>query len=406
MPEKLPKLNENGKVFYVTTAFPPVPAGSSVINRNLLSRFDPVSFKVFSTKANISAKVESFGNIDVERIFKSFYFSSRINRILSQYQIKSATKKLIKFAEKENPSVIVGVFPDYYFLKIARDAAKELQVPFIAYLHDTIAESSFGTKLEKDALTLQEQVFDEASVLLVMSDGMKYLYKEKYNIESTSLQHTYLEKVDPDIDGKDRKRQAFWGGDVYAINLNSVNRIATSLKNLNCNFFLATGHDKSHFEKTGLDTSNIEIGFFSKRSDYLENLKKNSILILALDWPDESKIHRDELATIFPTKTPEYLASGVPIVVHCPEDYFLSRFFRENNCGIVVSQRSVPDLQIVISDVLENPENYIEQTRNAAGISSVFDAEKLSAKFKNVVDAVSGLNWGEKISLDSLINAN
>lgn len=395
--ELIPKICENGKVFYVTTAFPPVPAGSSVINRNLLSRFDPMSFKVFSTKANISAKVETFGNMEVERIFRSFYFSSRVNRVLSQYQISSATKKLIKFAERENPSVIVGVFPDYYFLRIARDTAKELKIPLVAYLHDTIAESSFGTRLEKDALLLQEQVFNEASALLVMSDGMKDLYKEKYNVDSTPLQHTYLERVDPTVPRKSQKRQAFWGGDVYAINLNSVNRVATSLKNLKYNFFLATGHDKSHFEKTGLDTSNIEIGFFSERSSYLENLKTNSILILALDWPDESKIHRDELATIFPTKTPEYLASGVPIIVHCPEDYFLARFFRENNCGVVISERSVANLQIMISDVLENPANYVDKIENAFNTTSLFEAGKLSMKFKKIIDNVSGLNWGKKI---------
>lgn len=392
------KICESGKVFYVTTAFPPVPAGSSVINRNLLSRFDPQSYKVFSTRANIAAKVESFGNIDVERIFRSYYFSSRVNRVLSKFQIKSATKKLIRSAEKEKPTVIIGVFPDYYFLKIARDAAKELQIPLVSYLHDTISESASGTRLEKDALTLQDQVFDESSAIMVMSEGMKDLYKEKYDVESTPLQHTYMEKVDPSLNRDKQKRQAFWGGDVYAINLNSVNRVATSLKNLNYNFFLATGHDKSHFEKTGLDTSGIEIGFFSERNAYLQNLKKNALLVLALDWPDESKVHRDELATIFPTKTPEYLASGVPIIVHCPEDYFLARFFRENNCGIVISERSVSELQSTISDIIENSDNYREQTSNAASVTSIFDANKLSNKFKNIINTVSDLKWGEKIN--------
>ena len=303
-------LCENGKVFYVTAAFPPVPAGSSIINRNLLSCFNPASFDVFSTKADIAAKVESF-DINVHRIFKSYYFSSRLNLLLSKMQVSSATKKLIKFAEKEKPSVIVGVFPDYFFLKIARDAARTLGIPFVAYLHDTIAESSAGGKISKESSILQDQVFEEASALMVMSEGMRELYKNKYSIDSTALEHTYLEDIPKEIASGELNKEAFWGGDVYAINKNSVRRVADALRSDGLKFFIASGHNRSYFETAGLNTENIETGFFSKRDEYLETLKKYGILVLALDWPDESHIHRDELATIFPTKTPEYLASGV-----------------------------------------------------------------------------------------------
>ena len=394
-------LCEKGKVFYVTTAFPPVPAGSSIINRNLLSRFNPASFDVFSTKADIAAKVESF-DINVHRIFKSYYFSSRLNQVLSKMQVPSATKKLIKFADKEKPAVIVGVFPDYFFLKVARDAAKALDIPFIAYLHDTISESSAGSKISREASLLQEQVFDEASALLVMSEGMRELYKSKYGIDSTALEHTYLEEIPAEIPGGDHNKEAFWGGDVYAINKNSVKRVAEALRSDGLKLFIASGHDKAYFEAIGLNPDNIDTGFFSKRDEYLETLKKYGILVLALDWPDESHIHRDELATIFPTKTPEYLASGVPILVHCPEDYFLAKFFEKNECGTVVSEKSGPLLKEKINFLLSGDEKIQSQRRNSLKTAKLFDVGRIENKFKGIVDKVSDLKWGEKINYEDI----
>lgn len=402
MQELLPDLIENSRVFYLTCAFPPVPAGSSVINRNLLSKFNPESFKVFTTKANINAMVEGFQDLEINRVFKSFYFSSRLNFYLSKAQINSAVKKVIKSAEKDKPEVLVGVFPDYYFLKITRDAAKELQIPFVAYLHDTISESAYGGKLYKDSLKLQDLVFEEASAILVMSDGMRDLYKEKYNIESMPLQHTYLEDIRNDFPEGDLPRRAFWGGDIYGINLSSVRRVSNALRKNDYRFFLATGFKKDRFAKMNFDITNIEIGFFSKRKEYLENLTKSGILVLALDWPDESHVHRDELATIFPTKTPEYLAAGVPIIVHCPEDYFMAKFFKDNDCGFVVSERSEEAISDAISVIHSGMDEVIEKRRNALMAAKIFDSDELAGKFKNVLKRVSESTWGKTINYEDL----
>lgn len=397
MREQLINLNGNQKIFYVTTAYPPVPAGSSIINRNLLSKFNPNDFRVFSTKTDISAKVESFGGVNVERIFKSFYFSSKLNYVLSNLQLKKAISKVITSAEKFEPEVIVGVYPDYYFLKIAYEAAKHLQVPFVAYLHDTIIESSQGSRFEKLCKELQEDTFRDASALLVMSEGMRDLYSHKYGIQSIPLQHTYLEEIPDRVEKADNNRQAFWGGDVYAINQNSVNRITDALLQNSCRFFIASGHDKSYFERIGLNTDNIDLGFFSKREEYLRYLKNNSILVLALDWPDESKIHFDELATIFPTKTPEYLASGIPIIVHCPEEYFMARFFKENDCGYVVSSRDINEIQKIIRKILDDPEHTVGKRLNALKTAHIFDSNLLANKFASIIRQVSSLKWTEKI---------
>src|SRR5690606_8844621 len=102
--------------------------------------------------------------------------------------------------------------------------------------------SSEGSRLSKEAENLQEKIFNEASAILVMSEGMRELYKRKYGIESTSLEHTYLEKIPDRVSQNKLNDEAFWGGDIYTINKNSVKRIIDALKINNFKLFIASGH--------------------------------------------------------------------------------------------------------------------------------------------------------------------
>jgi glycosyltransferase involved in cell wall biosynthesis len=373
-----------------------------VINRNLLSKFNPRSFKVLTTKAKLPANIEQIQDTDIKRIFRSFYFSSRLNYYLSNMQVNKAVREAVKLAEREKPAVIVGVFPDYYFLKIARETAKITGIPLAAYLHDTISESHYETRYSREADILQEQVFNEASAIFVMSRGMAELYKKKYNLDSMPLEHTYLEPVLDTVPDNTLKRQAFWGGDIYAINKNAVSRISEGLKTINCDFFLATGASLEGLSSMGIEGSHIKRGFFSKRPEYLANLRENGLLILALDSADESPVHRDELATIFPTKTPEYLAAGSPILIHCPDDYFLARFFKDNNCGYVISEKSPAKIAEISRQMLEEPEAFSEMRLNALKAAGIFDSERLAKKFSTVVNKVSELAWGKKLEVNGL----
>jgi glycosyltransferase involved in cell wall biosynthesis len=115
-------------------------------------------------------------------------------------------------------------------------------------------------------------------------------------------------------------------------------------------------------------------------------LTSHGLLLLALSWPDESKIHEDELGTIFPTKTPEYLASGNLIVVHCPSTYFLARFLQENDCGIVIDTKSPEEMQQKLQAALSDVENVDRLRRNALKAAEMFQIEKVASVFSNTIE--------------------
>lgn len=371
-------LCEGEHVIIVTAYFPPLPGGTSVIIKNILKNLDRESYSIATINPYFSKPSKE---PNIHYLMNTFVWSSRLNRYWKDFFMQSAIKKLVKLCKAKKAKYIVGVYPDYHFIKIAYEAAQITGIPLVSYLHDTIAEGLSHSRLSAQALELQKNLFQKSSHIFVMSEGMKMLYKEKYGIEVDTLEHTYPEPAkevpfNPDI----RDGNIFWGGAIYSINQNSVRRVINACAGLEMNLEIASNIKKQVLEKKGFDTDHIKLSFY-QRADYLNALKEQQILLLALDWPDESTMHRDELATIFPTKTIEYLHSGRPILVHCPDDYFLAAFINKYRCGIVVSDRSEEKLQLAIKKLKSSDKEVTELISNARLAARVFDHSNLQNKF-------------------------
>jgi hypothetical protein len=272
---------------------------------------------------------------------------------------------------------VVGVYPDLTHLAAARTAARATRRPLIAYLHDTLAEGAGHTASAARAARIERAVFAE-SRLLVMSQGMAALYRERHGVAATPIVHTYPEPIPAELPEPPARRALFWGGEVYRVNQHAVARVAAAAQRVGVPFLLATRRSPADLAAQGV--TGVDTTFFAGRESYLRAVAEHAILVLALDGADESPVHADELGTIFPTKTPEYLASGRPILVHCPEDWFLARFFREHGCGRVVSDRTPGALEGAIAELLDRD---VARDIGAAGLRAarLFERQTVAASF-------------------------
>ncbi len=386
--EPRPYLCKNGHIL-VAVAHYMFPSGMRVTMRNLLSHFHPASYSIATVKS--SGRNLEEDDHRVYPIMSSWrHISTSLDGRWLDWQVPAATSKLIKLIEQTNTKILVGVYPSFHFLKITRDAAKATHTPWIAYLHDTVAEGLSNTRWADKAAELQQQVFAEADSVLVMSQGMTDLYQRKYNLACPPLEHTYPELITDHVPEVKALPQAFWAGDIYNINHQAVRRVSEALRRLGYSFLLTTAKPET-LEPQGITGDHIKTTFYPRRAVYLEALRQQGILILALNWPDETRQHEDELATIFPTKTPEYLVSGRPILVHCPEHYFLARFFRDNQCGVVVTERSVEALVEAADNLLKDPAAISNLTRSALVAAQIFNADRIASRFQSIVRSVASL---------------
>ena len=382
----------------LVTPYPSAHAGSPVIMRELLSQFDPGSYSL------VTLESPSGGGSDAPRRANHYqllypFRAKWLNRWFYDLQMPLATLRMAQLVRRLDARVIVGVFPSYHGLALARRVAAWTGTPLVTYLHDTLAESMAGQPMARRGNRLQRRVFQESSALLVMSQGMADLYLSKYKLLAQPLEHIYTEPVGSLGGTPPPLRQAFWGGAVYRINQRGVGRVAEALGSLNVPFTVATRLTLGNLRDRGVCGSHLRQRFFPKRPEYLAELQKHGLMVLALDWPDESGIHEDELATIFPTKTPEYLASGRPILVHCPEHYFLARFFQRHQCGLVVSQRSPEALADASRRLLDSAELGRIMGARAREVTGLFSAARVSEVFRTTIAAATRAGWGARVGL-------
>ncbi len=376
------------KILFLTTWYFPNNTGAAVVMHNLVKNINRNYVHGVVTSANnFYDKFEIIDNINVYKIFNFQYlFIPRIRTYVNDIAFRFEAQKVKRIIKNNNITHVVGVYPDLKFLELANFVSKTDDVKFIPYLHDTVVEGLSHTRFKKISKTIQKDVFKESSKILVMSEGMKKLYSQKYGINTIPIVHSFSEEIEVKKINKDKINESlFWGGSIYSINKECLKRIEESCLNLNLQLTLSAACTKKKLNRMGFKMKNISILPFLSRKDYIKNIEVQKALVLAIDWPDESPVHEDELRTIFPTKTIEYLISGRPIIVHCPANYFLSEFFKKNGCGIVINDRCIDKMCDQIDLAFSKNDNIEEMILNAYNTAKMFKIDNVKADFEKTI---------------------
>lgn len=379
-------------ILVVSERFPPAVGGSATIMKNLTDAFEAGSVVLAVDRPPRGRSTAGATRHPLYHFMSTVECSGRADGWWRRAQLPIAVRRLRSAAHAHGCAAIIGVYPDAFALHAAFVAAKQSGLPFVGYLHDTIAEGMADTRWAGFGRKVQAEVFAGADLLFVMSQGMADLYRRRYDLATIPLVHTYPEKIGngADIDGTvpgngtSDEPTALWSGNIYRINRHAVRRAFRALSTqpgLTLN--LATSQTVETLTQLGVCGDNVRLTYFSanERPAYLDFLRRQTFHIVALDWPDESPVHPDELGTIFPTKTPEYLASGRPILVHCPAEYFLARFFKEHGCGEVICERSEEALVAGIQRLIADRGHARDLGRKAIDAASMFRREAVAATF-------------------------
>tara|TARA_Y100000385_G_scaffold253267_1_gene277286 strand:+ start:1157 stop:2302 length:1146 start_codon:yes stop_codon:yes gene_type:complete len=375
------------RILFVTKNYFPSNTGSSVVMTNLIKELKQDSIYGVVTCAN------SFNDSDeivngkiVHKLFQfQFLFIPRLWFIIRRLIFKKMRKKVIQIIKEKNITHVVGVYPDLDFLELARSASHSSGVDFYAYLHDTLNEGLAHTSYKNFSKGIQSKIFETSHKIFVMSDGMRDLYKEKYKINTIPLLHSFSEKFEKKSFKTNSEKSIFWGGSIYSVNKETVKRIHQACLNMNYTLTLSAANNFKKLSKLGFNNKNIVILPFLSRQEYINKIGNQKALLLSIDWPDESVVHYDELRTIFPTKTVEYLISGRPILVHCPENYFLAKFFKKHKCGIVITTRDTKKISEQIELAFSDTEKMNKMIMNAYETSEIFKIKNVKSIFEKEI---------------------
>ncbi len=376
------------KILFATAHYPPNNTGAAVVMHNLIKGLNRDCIGSVVTYANsASDRLELIDGIEVHKLFRRQHrFPIRvryfIRRLLSFFELQ----KMIELIKDNEISHVVCVYPDLEFFYTSMLAAKRTNSKFYPYFHDTMVESLSHKFYRWRSVRIQKTAFELSTKVFVMSEGLQELYLRKYSVNTVPLLHSLNENIDDlQFTISSIENSFFWGGNVYSINRNCVVRLQRYCVRTNMDLSLSAANNMKSLIKQGLDARKVRILPFLSREEYLVMLRSQKALLLAIDWPDESSLHIDELSTIFPTKTIEYLISGRPIIVHCPENYFLAKFFKKFDCGIVLTSRDDVEIQEKLNDYLNDEMRLRLIISNAFKVSKFFDVKNVVKVFNDNV---------------------
>jgi glycosyltransferase involved in cell wall biosynthesis len=150
---------------------------------------------------------------------------------------------------------------------------------------------------------------------------------------------------------------------------------------------LLTGTPLPVVERIGFSGPKVNVGTVS-RDELITRLRQADILLLPHGFT--SKFAQEEIKTIFPTKTIEYLISGRPILAHLPADCFLAEFLRSQGCALIVDEPSVEALKRALDPLRQDEALRSKLVCNAIQAAKQFEAHEVARQMRDIIQTYDG----------------
>ncbi len=365
------------KILLVSWSTLPNKGGSSIIVENLSQNFSKDELVVLGSKTlfqNTSMKRPA-GGPEFLYFFSEMYLLGRGYRYFSWFR-KWRFRPLVKYIKSiitsQKIEHVIGVYPNEIYCHAACIAARELDIPFSSYFHNTYTENVEITDPKKDEI--QQEIFEASKNIFVMSEGMQRFYEQKYKLNKFHpLIHTFnkfpVSKTLTGIPGENKKQYKLVAiGNFNESNMDATLRFAAAIrKHPRYSLSLFTHVPKVLLKRRGMTLSDIEYEGFVKPDEVHRILQHYDICVLTHGFTGG---YGDvEYQTIFPTRTIPLLLSGKPIIAHSPDGSFLNDFIKKNKCAELVdepSEKAILEGLDRIANSLDYQNKLVEASRHTA----------------------------------------
>ena len=197
-----------------------------------------------------------------------------------------------------------------------------------------------------------------------VSDGMCEYFEMTYGVKCMPLLplldlENFRRKSVGKAVGADGTFHIVYTGSIYSAQLDSVRRLVRVVnkdsgenghRKVNLRLTLYTSLPQHVLEEMNLVGKNIRRCEVDNK-DIPRVMAEADVAFLPLSFEPSM---RHVVETSFPSKIGEYLASGIPILVHAPSYSSVARYCRENNCGLVVAEPSETSLRDALNRLISD----------------------------------------------------
>lgn len=387
--------NKMAKLLVVTEWAPPVVEGGPIILGKIFKYFPPGDFCILTADFSYHrSRVDANKPNYLYYLFKPLHIVwlsenrvvNFINNFLLFASIPLIVLKGLNALKRENIQVVLGVSNRGPFLIASYLISCLSGRRYYVYLLDAYQDLLTSRWQKFIAKIFEPKILAAAEKVLVMSETLQELYWQRYKIKSSLVpQPVDLELYFPRkaISLETKKREIVYTGVVYSPQLDGIHNMVKAVNSFGSElkFSIYTPQDNSIFHLPGVEEKNIQIKYVP-HSNIAEVQKLASILFLPLSFECN---YRNLVATAAPSKLPEYLASGVPILVNAPSYAYVTYFVKKHRCGLVVEENKPNKLIEAIRLLLNDKKIGGYFVDNALRVVRDHDEKKVAKSFINLL---------------------
>ena len=273
-----------------------------------------------------------------------------------------SAKYLESVIRQIKPNIIYGHYPDGVFLTAAYFAAKRNKIPLVVnfdILWEGNRDGELSDKYENEIISYAERCF-------AITESLCSYMQNKHGKQFELMPHT----IDVDIPNhktfkrENRQHIVHLGGAIYPdMNLDSVKRFLSAMKKMDyAPSVELVGATPSSFLKKWQIDDQIQHQSSVPRDELIRIQQNRSILFL----PEAFHSTMPKMVQHnFPTKALEYMISGTPILVHAPNDSYLSYCAKKYDWALVVDREDENEIVNAVTRLLNDDALCDNLTKNA-----------------------------------------
>lgn len=394
------------KIAMVSHTLPPSFSGQAIVIHRLLCELGPESYCLISNRAE---GIEGFSNEYLSALPGPRYqipqetkfwraFVVGMHHVNMLVAVLQRARFIAGVLRRENGNVVVAWTGDVLDLPAGYIASRLVGASYFAYIQDHYSKREFIDPVAREwATRLEPWLIKNATGIIVANETLRDDLRNQYEVEANVIHNScdvsaYERFTPPRQPATNGDIKIVYTGDIYEAHYDAFHNLLAALELIgrdDIRLHLYTARSAEFLEEAGIKGPIIlhshhgpdEIPGIQQQADVL-------FLPLAFNSP-----YPDVIRTSSTAKVGEYMAARRPVLVHAPADSFIVRYFRENECGVVVDEKDPAQLAAAIERILTDAglrENVCQRAWEQA--NSDFSLTQAQARFAQVVGLHVGLS--------------
>jgi len=349
------------KFALVSLGLPPSQSGQSLVLYHLLKDIKPdqyclitqKNFHLYGSQGNGSSCLPGryhYINPDYQVVRGVLRLASTARSMdILNMLLKMRIHQLRTIIRQEKCEAVVACTGDLFDPVAAYQVSKSLGIPYILYAFDHYSHQWMPPLLHAFAQKYERQLIPGAAEVIVPNEFLGQEYRRAYGVEVTVL-HNPCDlsryRPDPYAGGTKGEREItiLYTGAIYEAHYDAFQNLIGALHSLGrpeVHLNIYTPQSESRLRANGISGDFVTYHKNQPIFTMPEIQQQADILFLPLAF---NSPYPEIVRTASPGKIGELLAARRPVLVHAPADSFVSWYFKQHSCGLVVANNDPAEL--------------------------------------------------------------